>query len=401
MNVKDIFWIIKYKFYKIDNNQWFFTSHNGDYSDNSKALSEAIHLIYPEIRIVWAVKSRNMTTLPSYVKSVTFLSKEHFQERARSKVLIDNVFCENGYYLNKSEPIKNAIKALLLKMLKKRQNCYGLWHGTPIKCMGKDQLGNDDISGFICNNLTLITGNEYTSKIMSHLSFGKMRCSALGLPRNDILFNKNNNIQQLKEKLSLPKGKRIILYAPTFRNDGKNTQDINPKRSGIEQLELLNVESLLSAFSQRFGGNWVFVCRFHYHVSSVIDWNEIKEKYQEKVLCGNISDDMADYLQCTDALLTDYSSAMFDFALTGKPCFLFVPDLEHYQNEERGFYISIDDLPFSSAKSNMELIESVLNFDESRYNSSVESFFKGLGNADDGNACTRVAEYIYNDIYDS
>jgi CDP-glycerol glycerophosphotransferase len=265
--------------------------------------------------------------------------------------------------------------------------------------MGNEQHGNENITGFICNNLTLITGNTYTSEIMNRLSFGNLKCISLGLPRNDILFTGNDNTITLKEKLKLPKGKKFLLYAPTFRNDGHNTDGINPKRSGIEQLELLNIDSLLSALCQRFGGDWIFVCRFHYHVASSVDWNEINIKYHSRVLCGNISDDMADYLKCSDALLTDYSSAMFDFALTGKPCFLFIPDLEYYQNHERGFYIPIDELPFPSAESDKDLIKTILDYDETQFNSSVKVCLEKLGNVDDGNACKRVAKYIFDENY--
>ncbi len=400
MDVKNVLWFLKYKKSRIEETQWFFTSHNGDYSDNSKALSETVHLLYPEIRIVWGINKTKDYVLPSYIKSVVFQSEDYYRERAKSKVLIDNVYCENAFVLYKSEPLKNLAKAMLLNATKKKQKCYGLWHGTPLKKMGRDQCGNEDVSGFICNDLTLITGNNYTSKIMAHLSFDQMEILSLGLPRNDILFSENTNQNEVKSKLRISADKKVLLYAPTFRNDGKDTDGINLKRSGIEQLELINIDSLLTAFSEQFGGDWIFVCRFHYHVSSVVDWDMIKTKYQGKVVCGNISDDMADYLKCADALITDYSSVMFDFALTGKPCFLFAHDLTNYECHERGFYIPFEKLPFPAAQTNEELLKVIKNFDKKEYTDQITECLKMLGNTDDGKASKRIANYIYDEVYD-
>ncbi len=80
-----------------------------------------------------------------------------------------------------------------------------------------------------------------------------------------------------------------------------------------------------------------------------IDVKEQNLKYSGKVINGNLHDDMAEYLAVADALITDYSGSVFDFALTGKPGFLYTPDKDHYINDERGVYLELEQLPYDSA----------------------------------------------------
>ena len=113
-----------------------------------------------------------------------------------------------------------------------------------------------------------------------------------------------------------------------------------------------------------------------------------------QLINGNIGDDMAEYLACTDILITDYSSSMFDFALTGKPCFLFAPDREHYEKKERGFYLDYDSLPFPISYTNEELIKNIQKFDDAAYRERVLRFLEEIGNVEDGKASERIAQCI-------
>ena len=103
---------------------------------------------------------------------------------------------------------------------------------------------------------------------------------------------------------------------------------------------------------------------------------------------------MAEYLACADVLLTDYSSSMFDFALTGRPCFLFAPDREHYEKRERGFYMSYDALPFPASYTGGELLEKIKTFDKESYKQKIAKFLAAIGDAEDGRASERITRCI-------
>ncbi|MBQ8447857.1 MAG: CDP-glycerol glycerophosphotransferase family protein, partial [Clostridia bacterium] len=262
-----------------------------------------------------------------------------------------------------------------------------------LKRMGRDQLGND-VADFFCPNTTMVLGNRFTLDIMKHLTFGKIPMQLLGTPRNDILFSSTENVRELKEKLGLPQDKKIILYAPTFRNDGKDTEGKNVLRSGINQINEIDFNGLFESLGKRFGGEWVFIGRFHYHVEQMVDWEALNKKYNGKIINGNAHDDMAEYLVCADVLLTDASSCMFDYALTRKPCLIYFPDLENYGSKERGFYIGVDELPFPVSKTGGELISAVDSFNGEKYLADVEKMFSDFGYADDENSSERVVKYI-------
>ena len=188
--------------------------------------------------------------------------------------------------------------------------------------------------------------------------------------------------------------KKIILFAPTFRNDGNKLQDTNLQRSGLNQLKEMDFGRLFQALSHRFGGDWALVCRFHYHVEQQVNWEELNQKYPGRIINGNLHDDMAQYLACTELLLTDASSSMFDFALTGRPCLLFFPDLEHYATRERGFYTPIDQLPFPAAVDFPELLKKIQTFDAEEYTTKTKKMLENYGFTDDENSSARVANYI-------
>jgi CDP-glycerol glycerophosphotransferase len=240
-------------------------------------------------------------------------------------------------------------------------------------------------------------GNKYSLDILKHLTFNKIEMKLIGTPRNDTLFDLNDEkINNTKKKLRLPLNKKIVLYAPTFRTDDFILKK-NIERSGINQLAEMNINLLLEKLSDKFGGDFVFVCRFHYHVSNMVDWEALKEKYGEKIINGNESDETSDYLICTDVLISDVSGIMFDFATTKKPTFIYFPDLDNYVNKERGVYIPIQNLPFPGGVSFEQLSKNIDNYDYSKYLGKLGILMKDLGVVDSENSAKEVANYIIND----
>ena len=389
--------LIKYNKTPVQKGRWLFTSFQGRYSDNPKALSEKLHEIQPDAEIVWLVKEEYLSALPDYVTGVDIQSAEAKTYRASAEVVVDNVYAERSYTVHgKSFSAKIKGKILQFFFKRKKQKLYTTWHGTPLKRMGRDQIGND-VTGFVCADLTGIFGNRFTAETLQRMTFDKMKMQLLGTPRNDILFS-TQDVKGIKARLGLPVDKKIILFAPTFRNDGKDVQGKNIARSGLNQLQEMDVDRLFKTLKEKFQGDWALVCRFHYHVDAMVDWAEINAKYQGKIINGNAHDDMSEYLACTDVLLTDASSAMFDFSLTKRPCFLYFPDLEHYENKERGFYMPVSSLPYPLATTFAGTLEQIKNYNEQDYVEKVNKQIQDFGYVDDANSSTRIIEFIVEEL---
>lgn len=386
------------KISRISLNAVVFTSFNGHYSDSPKAISEALHSLDPNIPIIWLVSADQMKAVPSYVSVFDINSTVAEKVRNRAKVLVDNVFCDSSTNLIGTDFVNRAL--FLIKTFlktKKTQKRYTTWHGTPLKKMGCDQIGSS-IVGFSCPNTTMILGNSFTKEVMERITFGNIPIKLLGCPRNDNLFHDSPDIMELrKTELGLPTNKKVLLFAPTFRSDGEINNE-NVYRSGISQLEMMEIPKLLDAFRDKYSGEWVLVCRFHYHVDSKIDWEDLHTRFNGKIVNGNTYPDMSYYLACADALITDASSCMFDYMLKRKPCFLFFPDLEYYSTVERGTYFDVGELPFPSSKSFEDLLDAVANFDAITYKTNCDAFLHRIGNCDDGQASIRVGEMIIRDI---
>ena len=357
--MNNIFQLIQRKITPTTLNAAVFTSFNGRYSDSPKAISQRLHELAPEIPIVWLVATDQLKSVPTYAKAIDINTSDGRKARNRARVRIDNVYCDASTNLNKSD-LKSKFLFVVKTYLKtkKTQKRYTTWHGTPLKKMGRDQIANTNI-GFSCPNTTLLLGNEFTKDVMERITYGKVPVKMIGCPRNDLLFHLTfNNIQRKKAEIGLPADKKVLLFAPTFRSDG----DVN------------------------------------YHVDAKINWEDISVRYNGSIINGNSFPDMSDYLVCADALMTDASSCMFDYMFTGRPCFLFFPDLDNYIKVERGTYFDIHQLPFTCSQSFDNLLESVANFNESSYASKCNSFLNKIGNVDDGHASERVVEMIIQDL---
>lgn len=392
MNLKSLIGLCIYKIAPIRRNRFVFTSFNGHYSDSTKAISIKLHEMSPKSEIVWLVDKERENDIPEYAKAVNINSLKSYWYRGTATAQIDNIYGFRAYFRadnRLSSRIKMSVWSFLTS--KKKQPIFATTHGTALKKVGRDQVGNT-VLDMVCSNTYLLVGDQFTAEILRKVTFEKIPTSALGFPRNDALFLENSKSKAL---LGVPEDKKIILFAPTFRNDGKDVEGKNIFRSGLNQLSEMNFDRLFETLNQKFGGDWVMVCRFHYHVANMVDWKSLDDKYPNKFINGNLHDDMADYLVCADVLLTDSSSCMFDFCLTKKPCFIYFPDLEHYRDKERGFYMDINGLPFSVAVDFRTLIDNIENFNQLEYSVAVDKLLEHIGTMSDGNAAQRVVQFIF------
>ena len=104
---------------------------------------------------------------------------------------------------------------------------------------------------------------------------------------------------------------------------------------------------------------------------------------------------MQELLLISDVLITDYSSAMWDYSFTYKPCFLYVPDLIEYSKTQE-FYVPIEKWGFDYALTENELINYINDFDDIKYKDKVIQAQNFYGAFDDGNASYKVYEMINN-----
>ncbi len=391
--IKYLIGLLIYRIAPIKKNRYVFTSFNGHYSDNPKAISEKLYEVDKGAEIIWLVLSAHRDSVPSYAKVVDINSLKSYWYRGTAVAQIDNIYgfralfkTENGFM----SQFKLKLQSFLLN--KKKQIIFSTMHGTPLKRLGRDQVGNTVLDMF-CTNTHLLVGDNFSADVFKRVTFDKLNIAVTGSPRNDILTC--GDVIENREQIGLPKEKKILLYAPTFRNDGKDVEGKNVLRSGIEQLSNINFDLLFKTLTDKFGGEWVMVCRFHYHVANLVDWDGLNEKYPGKFVNGNKYDDMATYLSCADLLLTDSSSCMFDFCITKRPCFLYFPDYENYKNKERGFYMDVEQLPFPMAVDCDSLIEIINCFDQSQYELNVDHLTQNIGMIKDGNASERIVKYIF------
>lgn len=366
------------KFTPMIDNTVFFDSFQGQYNDNPKYISQKLHEISPGTKIVWSKSEKCHEIFPSYITEVRYGSPEYFKYALNSAVTVDN---HTGIRTLGFRQKEYRIVNMFLK--KRGQLSISTWHGTPLKKIGKDQLLRM-VRTFYTNIDYCVSGCRVTSDLVGNAFFIRERMREYGTPRNDIFFADydDTRIAAIKEKLHIPPNKSVVLFAPTFRK--------SIEHSGLQQIIDLQLSKLLNVLESRFHREFILVFRTHHSVQEKIERNWVGGI----IVDGNIGDDMQEYLTVSDILITDYSSCMFDFALTSKPVFLYIPDRDKYCNDERGIYMNIDELPFPNSGTSEKLYAEILGFDDKLYSKKVEAFLKSIGNIEDGQASRRVAEDI-------
>ncbi len=345
-----------------------FSSYYGrSVSDSPAAISEALRKKCPEADIVWLLKEPDKVTLPEGVRAVNIASRKRIDALMQAKVWVDN--CRKGAHCKR-----------------KGQYYMQTWHGFALKRIEKDAADAlpPDYPEYAERDSRqcdlIVSSSRFMSGIYRSSFWYDGEIAEYGSPRNDLFFREDEALRsKVFDALSLSNDRRLVLYAPTFRA----SQSTEPYR--------LDAKSLLSAFNKRFGGEWSLLVRLHPNVD---DRSEGLFAYDgESVIDATHYPDMAELMYAADGLITDYSSCMFDFALSGKPVFQFATDIEDYKND-RNFYFPIDELPFALCEDDMQLKAAVEGFDESEYQKRWNEFYEQNGICEDGKAADRCADWI-------
>ncbi len=236
---------------------------------------------------------------------------------------------------------------------KKGQIFVQTWHGSPIKKLylsrNNQDLNYQKYSKQFKNTDYFCAQSEYDKKHLSEaFALSKNAFIDSGLPRNDILFSADDEFKtNLKEKLNLPISKKIILYCPTWRRYDYKT---------VIPFDLNKMKEALSK-------DYILLMRSHVGKHSWVDKNNnpINIFDNEFVFDGGIHNEISELYTITDVMISDYSSSVFDFAITKKPQILYVYDLEEYQ-KEFGLYFDYKDFPFPQAKNTKDLINYITGY---------------------------------------
>lgn len=262
------------------------------------------------------------------------------------------------------------------------------WHGFPLKRIegdASDALPEDYLraargDSAMCD--LFLSDSSFLTEIYRRAFWYGGEVLECGFPRNDILLapeaQRERAAEAARRALGLPEGRKLLLYAPTFRKDkGLGAYDLDYARCA-------------AALGRRFGGEWLILARLHPNVARLAG-----ELGLDPALVVNASDypDIQALYLLSDALVTDYSSVMFDYLYTGKPCFLYVNDLEAYRND-RNFYFDLDRLPFVRAETNDGLEAAVSAFDAEAQRARAEAFCREFGLVESGEAARRTADWL-------
>lgn len=265
--------------------------------------------------------------------------------------------------------------------------------GTPYKRMGDDILTNSkkirkgriNIGPGKLNYL--LTPNDFSKEVFKRAYDYDGKIINKGYPANDIFYQNNaKRIDEIRKSINVPKDKKIILYAPTFRDEEVSTEN---RKFSLK----IDLEELYEKLSQ----DYVLLLRLHH---LVLDDLEIPKEMEGFVMDLSDYDDIAELYLISDILITDYSSVFFDYAHSKKPILFFVPDIDKYSTF-RGLYDEVrEDLPGPEIASEEELAENIKNIDKvsSQYKEKYDKFYDKYCNLGHGNSAKDVIDIIFKDV---
>lgn len=353
-----------------------------NYSDSPKALFQYLLKHQPnKWKHIWILNDKHIVDEEidfnhKNVKIIKRFSWKYFYYVTISKFFV----------LNMRQP----------KWLKKKdeQILLSTWHGTPLKRLVFDMENvasanpkyKLDFYQQSRNWDYLIAANKYSENIFeSAFMYPKDKILTYGYPRNDILTNHTEDrLEKIKTKLKIPSSKKVILYAPTWRDDEYHK---------VGQYKF-NLTLDLNLLKQELEEEYIIVLRMHYFISDNIDLSDFEGFAYDYSKYNDIND----LFIISDMLITDYSSVFFDFANLKRPILFFTYDMEKYKGMLRGFYIDMEnDLPGPLLYTSEEVLNSVKNIEqvEKKFSLKYANFYDTFCSLDDGNATKRVVKTIF------
>lgn len=347
------------------------------YSDSPKYVYQYLSENYPGMyKSIWVIDKKH-THIPYRHTKIKRFSIRYYYYLAR---------CE--YFVFNGRQPEWAVK-------RKEMTFLQTWHGTPLKKLVFDI---EDVSSATPRYKQqvykqsrawdyLIAPNAFSGETFRRCFMFENEMLETGYPRNDILHSANREeiAAKVKKKLGIPKGKKTILYAPTWRDD-----EFYGKGQYKFQLHLD-----LDYMRNQLGEEYVLLLRTHYFIADSLDVSALKG------FAYNLSkyDDISELYLISDILITDYSSVFFDYANLKRPMLFFTYDLEKYRDVLRGFYIDIEkEVPGPLLFTSEEIVDAVKNIStiKEEYHERFEVFYQRFCEWEDGHAAKKVVESVFN-----
>ncbi|MEU0938638.1 MULTISPECIES: CDP-glycerol glycerophosphotransferase family protein [unclassified Embleya] len=343
------------------------------YLDNPRYIHEELVRQGRPVDVVWSYAG-DTSTFPEGVKLVRRGSWQYVHTMARAQFWVDS---HNLPSIYAKRPETHYLQT---------------WHGQTMKTMGFDvpSLRNaaDDaqskhqamvdrwdllVSPSEEFERTFVPANKYTGDLLR-----------TGYPRNDVLVRweepeQLERAQEARNRLGVPDGARVLLYAPTFRDGGRNTGS--------------SIRVDLRELVDNLDDDWIIVVRAHYY-----DRFTVPAELAHVVRNGSNFPDVNDLLLASDALLTDYSSLMFDYANLRRPILLFVDDYENYKHGERGTYYDLEEIaPGPMLRETSELVDVLRDLDPvvEEYAERYEKFHTMFCSYETGHASRTVVDAFF------
>ncbi|WP_101846574.1 CDP-glycerol glycerophosphotransferase family protein [Zhihengliuella sp. ISTPL4] len=340
-------------------NAVFFESFYGrSVGCNPRAIDRELALRAPDVRRYWSVVDLSVE-VPDGAIPVIEGSPEWWRARGAARLLIVNDWLRRRF------------------ARKPGQKVLQTWHGTPLKRLALHRPGFDPrrMAAVVKESRrwdVLLAQNTYAARILrkAYAFFGRP-IWVDGYPRNDAL--RTGDPVAVRAALGIGEDERVLLYAPTWRDDRAEMVDfVDP--------ELLARQT-----------NAVVLVRGH---SRTLEQG--RDRAGARVIDVTGYAETAQLLLAADALITDYSSVMFDYSVTGKPLYFLVPDLDHYRGQLRGFYFDLAErAPGPLVRTQEELVAALEDEGHrERYADRYDAWQRQFNALDDGQAARRVVDRI-------
>jgi len=344
-----------------------YDSFAGRYSDSPRALHT---WLAPRVDAehVWLADPAHQATFPAGVRTVRYGSPECVAALEAADLVVGNTHIEVEW---QKRPGATYVQ---------------VWHGTPLKTVHRDVKWAPegrldwlelDIARW---DYLLSPSPASTPRLRSAFRWdGKVL--ELGLPRNDVLQPPvvDEVRARTRAALGLADDETVVLYAPTYRDR---------MFSSRTPLHLaLDVPRLVA----ELGPGVRLLTRVHYFMTARLELEDVPG-----VLDVSWYPDIADLYAAADVLVTDYSSSMFDFAVTGKPLVFYAYDLETYRDVDRGFYFELEPVAPGPVVRNQDELTAALNDlpgVRSAYAERYRTFQHTYCALDDGRATKRVGRF--------
>lgn len=354
------------------------------YADSPKAIYEYMmqSTEYSEYKFIWVFENPNKYKhlKNSRTKIVKHESNAHYVAFARAKYWVINGWIPLRFQKKPGHIVLQC------------------WHGTPLKRLRHDIINSVETdhktNALRDNDLDAMRFDYFispsrfaTNAFTSAFNLKKLDKQDIlietGYPRNDDLINyKQSRIDDIKKRLKIPNGKKVLLYAPTWRDDQ------NVAGQGYKYNLPVDFDYLRNSLSK----DYVILFRAHNLVANSFDFS----KYKGFIYDVSQEDDINDLYIVSDILVTDYSSVFFDYANLKRPMIFFMYDREHYQKNLRGFYLNIDELPGDIVEKEENLVKTLNNIEKSikRNKEKYQKFSNKFNYLDDGESTERVIEIL-------